>query len=141
MTGAGVNDHHDHAAEGNRPMPDMTPDGRHDARVQVLTAEVRVLIGRVSSRSARTYEIWVVGRGGNGTLVRSWLPKPYAWPQAGDGSLSCSWEGQYLWLQKAPDGGVYVLRFLPGVREREDEAFAAAQAWRDLPLIVLAGLR
>lgn len=147
-------------------MPDMTPAGRYDARVQVLTAEVRVLMvgsrqvtlsvysqpdtvafdgiepfGRVWSRAALTYETWVVGRGGNGTLVRSWLPKPYAWPRADDGSLFCRWEGDYLWLQDTPAGGVYVRRFLPQAREREDEAFAAAQAWRDLPLIVLAGLR
>lgn len=147
-------------------MPDRTPTGRHDARVQVLTAEVRVLMvgsrqvtlsvysqldtvafddiepfGRVRSRDALTYEIWVVGRGGNGSLVRSWLPRPYAWPRDEGGSLSCRWEGECLWLQNTPTGGVYVRRFLPQAREREDEAFAAAQAWRDLPLIVLAGLR
>lgn len=147
-------------------MPDTAPPGRPEACVQVLTAEVRVLVvgsrqvtlsvyrqldtvafddiepfSRVSTRDALTYEIWVVGRGGDGALVRCWLPEPFAWPQAEDRSLSCRWEGEYLWLQKTPAEGVYVRRVLPHVREREAEAFATAQAWRNLPLIVLAGLR
>jgi hypothetical protein len=134
------------------------------ARVEVLTAEVRVLMvgsrqvtlsvlaqldaaafdeiepfGRVRPRSFSRFETHVVGRDGGGALVRSWLPERVAWPKDRDGALRPEWSGNYLWISEPWRERRLV--FLPRVRGREAEAMAAVLAWRELPLIVLAGLR
>ena len=133
------------------------------ARVEVLTAEVRVLMvgsrqvtlsvysqldgvafnaiepfGRVRPRDTSSREIRVVGRDEAGNLVRSWLPEVIAWPKNDDGTLQPEWAGNYLWIR---DWDARRLVFLPRVRGRESEAVETVLAWRELPLIVLAGLR
>jgi hypothetical protein len=135
------------------------------ARVEVLTAEVRVLMvgsrqvtlsvlaqldtvafdeiepfGRVRPRDISSYETQVVGRDGGGVLVRSWLPEVIAWPKDRDGRLTPEWSANYVWLALDRQGTKRRV-FLPRVRGREAEAVETVLAWRELPLIVLAGLR
>jgi hypothetical protein len=135
------------------------------ARVEVLTAEVHVLqvgsrqvtlsvysqldtvpfdmiepFGRVRPRDTSSYEIQVVGRSDAGNLVRSWLPEIIAWPKDDGCKIKPSWRAN--WARLHSEGNeLDVWKFLPRVRDRESEAVAAVLAWRDLPLIVLAGLR
>jgi hypothetical protein len=140
------------------------PNGQRDARVQVLTAEVQTLVvgsrqvtlsvfwqldrvdplavepfGRVQPRDADRGFIWVVGRhAGTGALVRSRLAE--LWPTDAQAEADAfpvpDDERQHIYV---PNGsGAYVERILPTAWR---ELRTLADEWRQLPLIVLAGLR
>jgi hypothetical protein len=132
----------------------------HTATVEVLTAEVRVLMvgsrqvtmsvynqldgvrcddieafGRVSPPRADEGFIYVVGRSNeplmSGTLVRSKLP--------------CIWALEHL-REKGTirsSGGYYYGQWRADLKDRASYAVALAATckWMNLPLIVLAGLR
>jgi hypothetical protein len=137
------------------------PDEQHnarDARVQVLTAEVRTLMvgsrqvtmsvynqldeihpsgvipfGRVTPRGADTrLFIYVVGKKPDGELCRSHIPRPQALSEYGLVRVRIApgtrREAQYRLWQQG------------GAGER-DYLHEVAEDWTRLPLIVLAGLR
>jgi hypothetical protein len=135
------------------------PDGQHDAkdaRVQVLTAEVRTLVvgsrqvtlsvynqldevppdgiepfGRVRRKDARWRTVEVVGRDEEGALARSWVPlEPFDLKSYDIVRVYDVHRGTTL---SKPLAWPY------GTPLEEVRAFSAD--WPRLPLIVLAGLR
>ena len=132
------------------------------ARVEVLTAEVRVLMvgsrqvtlsvynqldyvppdgiepfGRVSPKDARWRSVEVVGRDETGVLVRSWVPlEPF------------DIDKPYGWItvsqQRDRDYGHctgYTQQYPWPYGTPTEELRAYSAEWPRLPLIVLAGLR
>ena len=134
------------------------PDGQRDARVQVLTAEIRTLLagsrqvtlsmysqldeihpsgvipfGRVTPRRADTrLFVYVVGKAPSGELCRSHIPRPGTLDETG---LVRAHVGPGTWHQMS-----YRLWQGGGTSER-DYLQPVAEEWALLPLIVLAGLR
>jgi hypothetical protein len=131
------------------------PAGQGQARVQLLTAEVRTLVlgarqvalsvyaqldecppeliepfGRVRPREAGRWHTYVIGRV-YGELVRSSVLSRRAWQQ---GKRICYGETAQL------DVGT-VRYVIPHSVERQDTLAALATEWEKLPLIVLAGLQ